>query len=148
MREIQVKLSRRQFSVLLSGAAMSAVLTGCGASSKMAEAPTVSTPDPDLLRFASFTDNGYTIPEIPANRLDRSLWRQIVDDPFGEVPGTIIVDTPNRFLYLTLDNGQPCVMALALAKQVSHGLAVRKFNLSALANLDTTQRNDRARSDA
>ncbi|WP_439651486.1 L,D-transpeptidase [Maritalea mediterranea] len=114
---MKVKLSRRQFSMLLSGAAMSAVLTGCGArSAKVAEGPKVNTPDPAELRYASFTDSGYTVPSIPANRLDRKYWRQVVDDPFGEVPGTIVVDTPNRFLYLTLDNGQAMRYGIGVGK--------------------------------
>lgn len=39
-------------------------------------------------------------------QLDPRLQRQIVDFPSHEAPGTIIVDTPNTYLYYVLGNGK------------------------------------------
>jgi lipoprotein-anchoring transpeptidase ErfK/SrfK len=45
--------------------------------------------------------------ETTATALSSSRFkRQVVDYPTQEVPGTVIIDTPNTFLYLTLGNGK------------------------------------------
>ena len=52
--------------------------------------------------YAARIDGGYQIPAVPYRQIDARYWRREVDDPFGERPGTIIVDTGERYLYLTL----------------------------------------------
>ncbi len=42
----------------------------------------------------------------PAKELPPQFRRTVVDYPTGEPPGTIIIDTPNTYLYLTLGNGK------------------------------------------
>src|SRR4051812_21900340 len=42
----------------------------------------------------------------PGYAVPAHLKRQIVNYSTAEVPGTIIVDTPNTYLYLVLGNGQ------------------------------------------
>jgi len=71
----------------------------------------------DLMRYAAINDGEFTIPAIPGNRIDRQFWRQVVDDPFGEVPGTIVVDTPNRFLYLTMQDNKALRVGIGVGKQ-------------------------------
>ncbi len=39
------------------------------------------------------------------SQLDPRLQKQMVNFPTNEVPGTIIIDTPNTFLYLVMGNG-------------------------------------------
>lgn len=56
-------------------------------------------------RYASVLDGGHEIPAIPYWKLDPKLIRQQVPDPSGEAPGTVVVDTPNRFLYLVEEGG-------------------------------------------
>lgn len=56
--------------------------------------------------YAAVEDEGYQLPAIPIEKMDKRYLRQIVKDPTGEMPGTIVVDTANRFLYLVLENGQ------------------------------------------
>ncbi|MBV9221027.1 MAG: L,D-transpeptidase [Methylobacteriaceae bacterium] len=56
-----------------------------------------STPDPVL----SARDSGY-LAELPSYKVDRGYERYEVDDPTGERPGTIIVDTKSKFLYFVL----------------------------------------------
>lgn len=56
-------------------------------------------------RYAAVEDGGHLIPAIPYERMDPKYYRQRVVDPTGEAPGTVVVDTPNRFLYLVEPGG-------------------------------------------
>jgi lipoprotein-anchoring transpeptidase ErfK/SrfK len=55
------------------------------------------TPDPEL----SARDAEY-MKLIPAAQEEREFARYLVDDPTGEAPGTIVVDTKERLLFLVL----------------------------------------------
>ncbi len=56
--------------------------------------------------YGPLEDGGFQLPAIPIDRMDKRFLRQVVQDPTGEMPGTIVVDTANRFLYLVMANGQ------------------------------------------
>ena len=56
-------------------------------------------------RYAAVEDSGHLIPAVPFRDMDPKNYRQRVVDPTGEKPGTVIVDTANRFLYLTEPGG-------------------------------------------
>lgn len=56
-------------------------------------------------RYAALQDGGHFIPAIPYAELDPKYYRQRVIDPTGEPPGTVVVDTAARFLYLTEPGG-------------------------------------------
>lgn len=56
-------------------------------------------------RYAAVLDGGHQIPAVPYKKIDRKYYRQRVADPTGEAPGTVVVDTPNRFLYLVEEGG-------------------------------------------
>ena len=43
--------------------------------------------------YGSEVDGAFTLPAIPYQKIDPQFLRQIVDDPTGEQPGTIVVDT-------------------------------------------------------
>lgn len=68
------------------------------------------TLDSALLPFASMykesQDGEFILPAIPYQQIDPQFLRQIVDDPTGELPGTIVVDTKRRYLYLVRVNGK------------------------------------------
>ena len=59
---------------------------------------------PDLM-YASFTDEGFQLPEVPFEKVNAKFRRQIVVDPTGEAPGTIVVNLQERFLYLVQPGG-------------------------------------------
>lgn len=59
---------------------------------------------PELM-YASFVDEGFELPEIPYKKLDPKHRRQIVVDPTGEAPGTIVVHLQERHLYLVQPGG-------------------------------------------
>jgi lipoprotein-anchoring transpeptidase ErfK/SrfK len=56
--------------------------------------------------YGGLADEPYPIPAVDLRKLKPKYRRRIVDFPTAEIPGTIIVDTPNRFLYLVLDGGK------------------------------------------
>ena len=51
-------------------------------------------------------DEQFPLPAIPYTEIDPAFLRQEVDDPTGERPGTIVVNTAQRFLYLVRENGR------------------------------------------
>jgi len=94
---------------LLAGAASLAALSlaGCatnGATSLETEATRV--PDDVLAMYAALPNEQFPVPAARIDLVPPQYWRQLVDDPTGERPGTIVVDTPNRYLYLVRDNGK------------------------------------------
>ena len=72
-------------------------------------APAESTQPPAVQSSPSEEQNATV--ELPAR-----LRRQIVAYPTQEAPGTIIIDTPNTYLYLVLGNGQALSYAIAVGK--------------------------------
>jgi lipoprotein-anchoring transpeptidase ErfK/SrfK len=50
--------------------------------------------------------HGYAEPTHGERRIDPRYLKQVVDYDGNEKPGTIIVDTPSRFLYLVLEDGK------------------------------------------
>lgn len=109
---INKTVSRRTF--LLGAVSTTAVLAGC-VSDRDLTPPRPSSPkvagSPYTVAelnamYGPVEDGGYTIPAVPYQQIDPMYYRQEVDDPTGEAPGTVVVDTPNKFLYLVLPNGK------------------------------------------
>ncbi len=67
-------------------------------------APTGRTPELDAM-YGEIYDGGFVIPAIPYWKIPARFYRQQVIDPTGEAPGTVVVDTPGRFLYLVEAGG-------------------------------------------
>lgn len=55
--------------------------------------------------YQARVDEGYRLPAIPVEKIDKRYLRQRVAYSTREKPGTIIVDVANRFLYLIEPNG-------------------------------------------
>lgn len=56
--------------------------------------------------YAAMPDEAFPIPAVNIKQVDPKYWRQVVDYPTEEKPGTLIVDTPNKFLYHVLPDGK------------------------------------------
>ena len=52
--------------------------------------------------YGEVYDGGFVIPAVPYWRIPERFYRQQVVDPTGEAPGTVVVDTRERFLYYVL----------------------------------------------
>ncbi|WP_040588424.1 L,D-transpeptidase [Allomesorhizobium alhagi] len=66
--------------------------------------------------YGPMVDEGYEIPGVPIEKVDRRYYRQIVQDPTGERPGTVVVDTANHFLYLVRENGKAMRYGVGLGR--------------------------------
>ncbi len=96
-------LGRRQ---LLAGAASLAALTlaGCASSGQRLVAETPRVPPDVAATYAALPYERFPIPAARVELIEPQFWRQVVDDPTGERPGTVVVDTTNRFLYLVRED--------------------------------------------
>lgn len=106
MTALTVSLSRRH---LLLGASSLAATALAGCATTGADLTTASAyPPPSaeaLAMYGPLPNERFPIPAVDLSLLDPRYYRQSVADPTGERPGTIVVDTPNRFLYLVGENG-------------------------------------------
>ncbi|CUW43245.1 hypothetical protein B3286c1_0545 [Brucella vulpis] len=77
--------------------------------------------------YSSVSDAGYAIPAIPSEKIPAQYRRQVVKYAMDEKPGTIIVDTREKFLYLIMPDG----------KAVRYGIGVgrRGFEWSGTARV-------------
>ena len=99
-------ISRRSFLAAASVSA-AATLAGCTTDGPPPrrgrpdrEPPADAGLGPVTSMYAAVTDGGHAIPAVPIERVPSRFHRQIVADPSGERPGTVIVDTGNHFLYV------------------------------------------------
>ena len=69
-----------------------------------------------LRDYRAVKDAGYTIPEIPVEKIDKQYLRQRVDYAGSEKPGTIIVDVSKRFLYLIEEGGKAIRYGVGVGK--------------------------------
>ena len=101
-------------AVLLAGGA-SLLLAGCTSTSgpgrvalaAAADAPKspASVPPHVQAMYAAVTDEPYPIRASRMHLVPERYWRQEVTDPTGEKPGSVVVDTTDRFLYHVRDDG-------------------------------------------
>jgi lipoprotein-anchoring transpeptidase ErfK/SrfK len=77
--------------------------------------------DPGIYRpadmYAAKVDAGFSLPEVPYKEMDQRYVRRIVPDPTGEAPGTIVVDTRNRYLYLVMTGGEAIRYGVGVGKE-------------------------------
>jgi lipoprotein-anchoring transpeptidase ErfK/SrfK len=83
--------------------ALASTLTGCNYQ---------STPDPQL----SARDTEW-MALVPKAQEDRIFARYLVDDPTGEAPGTIVVDTNRRLLHLVMPGGKAMRYGVAVGDE-------------------------------
>ena len=103
-----------RLSLTIAGLVAALALAGCSSSTEGGVSG--ATSQIFTSEYGSVTDSGYAIPAIPISKIDKKYHRQIVSYSTKEKPGTIIVDTPKRFLYLVLPG----------KKAVRYGIGVGK----------------------
>ena len=62
-------------------------------------------------------DEEFPLPAIPYQEIDPIYLRQEVADPTGERPGTLIVDTNDKFLYLVRENGRALRYGVGIGRE-------------------------------
>lgn len=102
----ELMIGRR--ALLAGGASFAALaLAGCATSgSSKLEAETQRVPADVLATYAALPNERFPIPAARIDLVDPQYWRQVVSDPTGERPGTVVVNTANRFLYVVREGGQ------------------------------------------
>ncbi len=86
----------------------------------MLEEPLTGLPPQDAYYadiYADKEDGGFLIPAVPYRQIDPRFYRQEVSDPFGEAPGTIVVDTADRYLYLIGPGGSATRYGVGLGRE-------------------------------
>lgn len=59
-----------------------------------------------LSMYAALPDEKFPIPAVNLKHVNPAYYRRLVDYRTTETVGTIIVDTPKRYLYLTMEDGK------------------------------------------
>lgn len=67
--------------------------------------------------YGSKVDAGYQLPAVPIYKVDKKFHRQIVRYDTAEKPGTIVVDTANKFLYFVLPEGKAVRYGIGVGRQ-------------------------------
>ncbi len=97
--------SRRTF--LAGGASLAALtLAGCATSRRLTVEEQPQFSEYYLQMYGPLPNEQFPVPAIDLTKLDPNMFRTQVPDPTGEAPGTIVVNTGERHLYLVLEGGQ------------------------------------------
>lgn len=70
-----------------------------------------------LAMYGERPDEQYPLPATDLSEVDPRFLRKIVSYPTREQPGTIVVDTDNRFLYLVMEGGKAIRYGIGVGKQ-------------------------------
>ena len=91
--------TRRLFLIGVSALA----LTACSSTGRRSLGDgrvVIDVEEPWASYYAAKTNEPFPVPAIDLRKVPRQYWRQEVDYPSKYAPGTIVVDTSSRFLYL------------------------------------------------
>lgn len=112
-----VLLSRRH--ALLGATSLAALaLAGCATTPTRVAVDEPAAISPQILSmYAAMPLERFPIPAARIDLLDSKYLRQVVSDPTGERPGTVVVDTPNRFLYWTMQDGQAMRYGVGIGRE-------------------------------
>ena len=69
------------------------------------------------LQYAAVVDEGFELPAIPVEKMDKQYLRQRVPYVTKEKPGTIVVDVSKRFLYLVEEGGTAMRYGVGVGRQ-------------------------------
>lgn len=108
-------LSRRALLVALAAGGLAGCQTG---PLDVALAPPVQRFAPEIeAMYAGFEDGGFEIDPLDLSGLNAEVFRQLVPDPTGEAPGTIVVDTGGRRLYLVQEGGRALRYGIGVGRE-------------------------------
>ncbi len=112
---------------------MVAVAAVAGLSACVPTTTTTSTKEPAALKadvpaegvYLASSDNGFTVPAVPVEKVPDQFERQVVDFASDEVPGTIIINPAEKHLYFVTGKGKAIRYGIAVGKEGFewHGVA-------------------------
>jgi lipoprotein-anchoring transpeptidase ErfK/SrfK len=97
--------SRRLFLIGVSALALTAC-SSTGRRSLRDGSVVIDVDQPWATYYAAKTDEPYPVPAIDVRKVPKQFWRQEVAYGGKYAPGTIVVDTSERFLYLVQPGGR------------------------------------------
>ena len=107
-------LTRRGF--LAGGASLAALsLAGCATERMRIEMPRFSQYYLDM--YGPLPDERFPVPAIDLTKLKPDMFRTDVADPTGERPGTIVVNTSERHLYLVQEGGRAIRYGVGIGRE-------------------------------
>ena len=99
---------RMKSFLIVAGLALATAVAGCSTIGNMR----IFSND-----YGAVTDAGYQLPRIPIDRVPRKYHRQIVRYDTTEKPGTIVVDTGNKFLYYVMPDGEAMRYGIGVGRE-------------------------------
>nr|WP_224705817.1 L,D-transpeptidase [Devosia sp. CJK-A8-3] len=66
--------------------------------------------------YGTMTNEKFVVQAMDLRRVDPQFWRQEVPYVTSERPGTLVVDTPNHFLYLVMEGGRALRYGVGVGK--------------------------------
>lgn len=106
-------------TILLGAGAMTlagCVSTGEPAPQLVSAAKPVAKPAPPLM-YAALTDEQFPIPAVNVSEVPEKFWRTDIDYDTPELPGTLIVDTPNKYLYHVQSGGRATRYGIGVGRE-------------------------------
>lgn len=90
--------------------------TGATRSAVATEPVRPAIPAEVLALYAARPEEEYPVPAADISQLNPIFYRQEVENITGEAEGTVVVDTPNYFLYWTMPNGRAMRYGVGLGR--------------------------------
>jgi len=116
-------MTRRRFLSAAGALAASSALAACQTERPVIPYTAEPAPPPgieplgELTRmYGPMSDDGFELPAIPYQKIDPQFLRQIVPDPTGQRPGTVVVDTAGHHLYLVREGGMAIRYGVGLGR--------------------------------
>ena len=117
------QLTRRLFLSAAGALAASSALGACTTerpampyAAEPAPAPGIEPLGDLASMYGPMVDDGFSLPAIPYDKIDPQYLRQIVPDPTGSAPGTVVVDTSSHHLYLVREGGMAIRYGVGLGR--------------------------------
>jgi lipoprotein-anchoring transpeptidase ErfK/SrfK len=116
-------MTRRRFLSAASALAASSALAACTTERRVMPYAPEPLPAPGLeplgdyaMMYGPMSDDGFDLPAFPYQKIDQRFLRQIVPDPTGARPGTVVVDTSGHHLYVVREGGMALRYGVGLGR--------------------------------
>lgn len=110
-------LDRRGLLRAMAGLGIAGAGLAACAQRPVPQAPVSRVPPQLWQSYGPVEGEPYPIEGLDLEEMDLSLLRQVVPYATREQPGTIVVDTPRRFLYLVMEGGRAMRYGVGVGKE-------------------------------
>jgi lipoprotein-anchoring transpeptidase ErfK/SrfK len=96
----------RRAALGIDAMALAGCVTDDGPAGQLLQTNDVRSESPVPAMYRPASDGGFQIPEVDVSQVGTRLWRRDVDYGADERVGTLIVDTPAKYLYHVVSRGR------------------------------------------